>query len=327
MRIGISFQTNKTPGEYELLGAEVDRHDFAVVTVYNDLTYQPSLGPLLWLARVVRRATLGVSAVNPFTVHPFELAGQAALVDLATDGRAYLGMARGAWLEQIGVEPRRPLRALREATLLIRHVLRRDPAPFDGECFQLAARTVLAYPTMRDRVPISIGAWGPATLRLAGEIADEVKVGGTASPRVGRRARELVAAGERLAGRHIGTVGVCLGAVTVVDNDGEAARRLARQRCAMYLPIVGALDVDSDPEWVTRVTAAATRGDVDAIVALTSDDILRRFAFAGTPDELVRHAEELADAGVERVEFGTPHGADPLAAIRMLGERVVPAFG
>ncbi len=58
-----------------------------------------------------------------------------------------------------------------------------------------------------------------------------------------------------------------------------------------------------------------------------SDEILDRFAFAGTPDDLVRQVERIFDGGAARVEFGTPLGPDPLAAVRLLGERVLPAFG
>src|SRR5438105_7689255 len=121
MRLSIAFQTNKAPREYEALAKLIDGYDFDVVSVYNDLLFQPALGPLLWMAPHLHRAHLGPAALNPFTVHPLELAGQAALLDLATAGRAYLGLARGAWLDLLNVETRRPVRTLREAILFIRH--------------------------------------------------------------------------------------------------------------------------------------------------------------------------------------------------------------
>ena len=40
-------------------------------------------------------------ALNPYTLHPMEIAGQIAVLDLATHGRAYLGLARGSWLDQL----------------------------------------------------------------------------------------------------------------------------------------------------------------------------------------------------------------------------------
>ena len=38
-----------------------------------------------------------------------EIAGQIAVLDLVSQGRAYLGLARGSWLTTIGVETPRPV--------------------------------------------------------------------------------------------------------------------------------------------------------------------------------------------------------------------------
>jgi 5,10-methylenetetrahydromethanopterin reductase len=143
LKVGIAFQSNKTPAEYAALAKQVDQYAFDVVSVYNDLLFQPALGPLLFMAPHLKRAQMGPAALNPFTVHPLEIAGQAAVLDMATAGRAYLGLARGAWLDALGIRSARPLAALREAILLVRHVLERNPAAFEGEVFRLAAGATL----------------------------------------------------------------------------------------------------------------------------------------------------------------------------------------
>ena len=51
---------------------------------------------------------------------------------------------------------------------------------------------------------------------------------------------------------------------------------------------------------------------------------LDRFVFAGTPDEVAAHAQELFDAGAKRVEFGTPQGLSTARGVELLCERVVP---
>ena len=53
---------------------------------------------------------------------------------------------------------------------------------FAGELFTLAPGHGLAYEPARRRVPLMIGTWGPRTAALAGEVADEVKIGGCANP-------------------------------------------------------------------------------------------------------------------------------------------------
>ena len=173
---------------------------------------------------------------------------------------------------------------------------------------------------------MTIGTWGRATARMAGEVADEVKIGGSANPATIEMLRPSILDGCSRAGRPPDAVGICLGAVTVVDEDRALARRLARQEVALYLTVVAALDPQTDPEWLARVRTATARGDLEAIARDISDEVLDRFAFAGALRDLVRQAENIFAAGATRVEFGTPLGTHPLEAIRLLGEHVLPAF-
>jgi 5,10-methylenetetrahydromethanopterin reductase len=70
----------------------------------------------------------------------------------------------------------------------------------------------------------------------------------------------------------------------------------------------------------------AARYDYEGAAALVSDELLRRFAFAGTPAEVAEQAHALIAAGADRVEFGTPHGLTPETGVRLLGEQVLPAL-
>ena len=327
IQFAIAFQGDKTPREYEALAELVDGYGFDVVSVYNDLLFQPALGPLMLIARKLRRARLGPAALNPFTVHPTEIAGQIALLDLVSEGRAYLGLARGAWLEQIGVHVSRPLQTMREAVLVVQHLLARKTEAFDGEIFKLAANTTLNYAPLRARVPIMVGTWGRQTATMAGELADEIKIGGSANPAMVAVLSSALREGERKAGRASGTVGICLGAVTVVDEDREAARAKVRREAALYLPVVAALDpTRDDPDWLARVQSLDAQKDYASISAMISDDVLDKFAFAGNANDIIEHVERLIEAGATRVEFGTPHGIDSARGIRLLGEKVLPNF-
>jgi 5,10-methylenetetrahydromethanopterin reductase len=255
-----------------------------------------------------RRIRLGPACLNPFTLHPVEIAGQIAALDLASNGRAYLGLARGAWLEKIGIGQPRPVKALREAAEIVRLLLARDAGGYVGQLFSVAPGTALQFEVQRSRVPLLIGTWSPKTAALAGEIADEVKIGGSANPAMVRRMRALIDVGTTRAGRSPDDVAIVVGAVTVVAEDGAAARQLARSAVAMYLDVVGRLDPTS---------AVPASGVI-------SDDVLDRFAMAGTPEQVADQATALFEAGARRVEFGSPHGLTEAEGIRLLGERVLP---
>jgi len=264
-----------------------------VISVFHDLLYQPAIGPLLLMARVTERIRLGPVALNPFTLHPYEIAGQTAVLDAVSGGRAFLGLAKGAWLDRLGLEEQRPLAALREAAEIVRALLAGDTAGVDGERFTLAPGTVLAYPRERDEVPLLIGTWGRETARWAGTVADELKIGGSANPDLLPVFRGWI---------DNPNVQLVIGCVTVVDTDGAWARAHAEAMVQPYLDVVARHDPTLEP------------GEPAAP---------ERFCIAGTPDEVAGRVVELWEAGADRVELGTPQGRTPLGGVELICDRVL----
>lgn len=261
-----------------------------MLSVFHDLFFQPAILPLLTMARVTERVRLGPAALNPQTLHPVEIAGQAAALDLASNGRAYLGLVTGSWLDRLGLDERRPLTRLREAVAVVTRLLAGDRTGYAGERFTLAPGAGLAYEPLRDRVPLMLGTWRPKAAAYAATVADEVKIGGSANPDMVRLMREWLGPnGPR----------IVIGAVTVVDVDGAAARARAAREVEPYLEVVGRLDP-------TLELGPGQRPPLD------------RFAFAGTPDEVAAHVAALRDAGAHRVELGTPQGRLDLICDRVL---------
>src|SRR5207245_2365256 len=143
--LGVGLQSDKTIDEYTSIARRVESAGFDVISVFHDLFYQPSIFPLLTIARETERVRLGAAALNPQTLHPVEIAGQAAALDLASHGRAYVGLVSGAWLDRLGLREDRPLTRLREAVEVIRRLLAGDRSGFSGERFSLALGAGLAY--------------------------------------------------------------------------------------------------------------------------------------------------------------------------------------
>jgi 5,10-methylenetetrahydromethanopterin reductase len=284
------------PEEYEALARRAEAAEVDVLSVYHDLLDQPAIGPLLLMARVTERIRLGPAALNPFTLHPYEIAGQIAMLDAVSGGRAFLGLAKGAWLDRLGIEEERPLAGLREAVEIVRALIAGDATGVAGERFTLAPGTTLTYPRVRDAVPLLVGTWGRETARWAGTVAQEVKVGGSANPDLVAVVREWIGNPE---------VRVVLGSVSVVDEDGDWARERARAAVAPYLEVVAHLDP----------TLGLEPGEAPP---------LERFSIAGTPEEVAERVVGLWDAGVDRVELGTPQGRTSLAGVDLVCERVLP---
>src|SRR5207244_2178003 len=180
--LGLGLQTNKRPGEYSALARAAEEAGFDVVTTFNDLWFQPALPALLEIAAATKRVRVGPSCLNPFTLHPVELAGQTAALDRVSSGRAFLGLAAGAWLDALGVDASLPLTSVREAWEVVRRLIAGDEGGFTGRRFSLAPGDRLRYPVVRREVPLLVGTWAPRLAAFAGEVAAELKVGGSANP-------------------------------------------------------------------------------------------------------------------------------------------------
>ncbi len=327
-KISVAFQTNKRLSAYGELAAAAESYGFDSVSVYNDMLYQPAWLPLLEMAHATQRVQLGPAAVNPFTSHPINIAGNLALLDEASSGRAYLGLARGAWLDFVGLTPQQPITAILETFACVKQLLLRSTEPFMGQVFQLAGGDSLRWEIPRSEIPFLLGTWGSEMMRACIDFVDEIKLGGTANPDIVRLVRAELDSLARTVGRNPHEIGLVVGSVTVVSNDAVEAREKARREVALYLPVVARLDrsLNLEDELLDKLAAAAALHDYAAAAGLISDELLSCFAFVGTPGHVATQAARLFEAGASRVEFGTPHGLSEQEGLRLLGEEVLPTL-
>ncbi|MBE7161436.1 MAG: LLM class flavin-dependent oxidoreductase [Williamsia herbipolensis] len=319
--VTVALQTDKTPQEYATLAQVAERCGFDGVSVFADLGFQPPAPAMTCIAGATRRVRLGVACHSPAHTHPVDIAAQVATLDLFSGGRAYCGLARGAWLDGLGVPPAGGLDRLTESVAAIRLLLAGDDRGHDGRYVQVPAGFRLQYPLPAGPADMLIGTWGRRTARRAGDLGvQEVKIGGTANPAMIGLMRSWLPSEVR----------VVAGAVTVCDRDGDRARALARRQVCLYLDVVGGLDptLEIDPALLHRLrtlVASPTDDDARRAADLVDDPLLDAFTFAGTPEQIAAHAGACLDAGADRIEFGTPHGIDPVGGIELLGT-IVPGL-
>lgn len=312
----VALQTDKTAAEYAQLAQAIEGVGLDGISVFADLGFQPPGPALAIIAEHTSRVRIGVACYNPSVTHPVHIAAEAAALQRLSAGRGYVGLARGAWLDRIGLADDGGLPRFAEALGVLEIVLSGNDDGYTGKFFRISPGFRLADPP--GSMPLLVGTWGRQTSALAAAHGvAEIKVGGSTAPALVRRVREATA--DRAA--------VVMGAVTVCDTDGRAARLLARREVALYLDVVAGFDLDAgiEPDALTRLRDALRRRDLSAAAASVPDAALARFAFAGTPDNIAEQAAGLVAAGASRIEFGTPHGLDSLTGIEMLGRRVAPA--
>ncbi len=110
--------------------------------------------------------------------------------------RAITGIGHGVqdWMTQVGARPASPLTLLREYATALRALLHGETVTADGRYVRLD-KVALDWPPT-PAPPLLIGATGPKTLALAGELADgTILTGGTSIAGVEQARRRIAAAG------------------------------------------------------------------------------------------------------------------------------------
>ncbi len=296
--------------------------EFDQIWVSNDLFFRSAPVLLAAAATATRRIALGTCILNPYSMHPAEIAMTATTLQELSGGRFLLGLAAGAddFLGWAGIARHAPLARTREAVIAIRALccgLSPTDIPGSGDGWQRDAH--LRVPTTP--TPIYLGAMAPRMLALIGEVAD----GGLPllyPPESFNESLRHIAAGAARAGRPLDDIDVAACIWVSVDDDAERARRPMAEKLAYY-------GASFSPDVLARVgvdqlTLVELRNrDPTERVALLPPELLT-LGVSGTPGEVVERCRGLIDAGARHVSFGPPLGPDRRTAVRQLGEAVIP---
>jgi len=154
---------------------------------------------------------------------------EAATIDRLFPGRLRLGVGHGVqdWMGQVGVRAESPMTLLREYVLALRRLLAGERVTTDGRYVRLDG-VALDWPPAAP-VPVHVGAVGPRTLQLSGEVGDATILTMGVSPDELRAALVEVERGRAVGGRtgpHPVTISVL--AATGPDAETRLLRDYAR---------------------------------------------------------------------------------------------------
>lgn len=263
--------------------------------------------PMAAFAAVTDRIQIGSGVINNWTRNIGLLAATYLTLDDLAPGRIICGI--GAWWDplarNVGIERRRPLKAMRETCELLRRLLNLENVTYEGEFHQLDGVELDVVHGRREArdVPIMIGATGPQMLKLTGEIADGCVLNYCVPPEYNHAALENLEAGARKAGRSLDDVDRPQLVVCSVDDDEQKALDGARELLTQYLAqqphIARASGVK--PEVVEEIQKIlgwpATREQVRQAMHLVPDELVKRITASGTPEQVRAKVREYMENG------------------------------
>lgn len=263
--------------------------------------------PMAAFAAHTSKIKIGSGVVNNWTRNvALTAATFLTLDDLAPD-RIILGI--GAWwdplAQNVGIERRKPLLAMREHIEVVRRLLAMENVTYQGEFVNVNGIELDVVHGRREprNVPIMIGATGPKMMKLTGEIADGAVLNYLVSPQYNISAMEQLEAGAKLAGRSIDSVDRPQLVVCSVDHDRKKALDGARKLVTQYLGqqphIMKASGVRQELlDDISQVlTWPATEEQIERAMALVDDDVVQMITASGSPEEVKAKVREYVANG------------------------------
>lgn len=270
-------------GYPELWVGEMATYDaFAFATAVGGRTQQIalSIGPLAVSVRTPVTMAMGAASVASLTGRETSLA---------------LGASSTVVVEEWHGRPRnRTARHLDETAQIVRGLLQGEKVEFSGEL-----ASCRGYRLRLDAVdsPLTVAAFGPAALRVAGRRADRMLLN-MVTPQSLARLRETMAAAAQEAGRPVPRVAVWL--TCAIDPDAASLQQLLRAIVG-YLAAPGYAEMFCEAGYEALVTFARTRPHPRDLLAAMPEALLGAIGLVGSRAFIAERIEQYRDAGADEI--------------------------
>ena len=304
---------------------------FDAVWLADERFYREVYASLAHIARATTRVQVGPCVTDPFARHPALTAMAIATLDEIAEGRALLGIGAGvSGFGELGIQPRKPPRAIRESIALIRALLRGEQVDVQGEVIAFRGGH-LGFKPLRADIPMHVASNGPLGQRAAGAVADGAIMEACGSVAETCAFRAEVERGARSAGRDPRAVRLTARLNACIAADGTRARDIVRPtvarllgRGSLKLATAAAQGLTLPPHATAPMANAPYAEGVRPylpLLPLITDRHVDAFTLAGTKDQVTAHIVELRKAGIEAIIVR------PLAGDGVAVEDTIAALG
>ncbi len=284
-----------------------EERGFEAVWQAESRLVRDAIVPMAAFAAVTSRMKIGSGVINNWTRNIGLLAATFLTLDDLAPDRIICGL--GAWWDplarQVGIERRKPLKAMRETIEVMRRLLNMERVTFHGEFHHVDGIELDVVHGRREprNVPIFIGATQMGMMELAGEIADGVVLNYCVPPEYNYEALQHIEIGAKKAGRTLSDIDRPQLIVCSVDVDHHRAVQAAKELITQYLaqqshiaqasgtPLETVKKVQSILQW------PATKEQIHEAMQFVPDELIERITASGTPDEVRAKVEEYNRAG------------------------------
>ena len=276
-------------------------------------------------AMITKRVLLGIAVTNIVFRDPTVIAGAAASLNEISKGRAIMGLGTGDGPVYTQGRKATPMKEFEAGIKTIRNLVRGNAETF------ATGKVGIGFKINRP-APIYVSAEGPKGLQLAGRCADGVILGTGFDLRVYDWAKQKIREGAAEAARQASEINVIAAGMLCVDDDGNKARKIVRNRLANRAHHNFRFSYETvPPEELAGVKKFMAGFDVmkpmeDRVDPdLVNDYLIHRFSIAGNPQECIARIEQLKAVGVEHLML-TPARTVYNETVEAFARNVIPHF-
>jgi 5,10-methylenetetrahydromethanopterin reductase len=306
-RVALYLQDAHPVREGMKLAQFAEKHGFEAVWQAESRLVRDAIVPMSAYAAVTERIKVGSGVINNWTRNVGLLAATLLTLDDLAPDRIICGI--GAWwdplAQNVGIQRRKPLLALRETIEIIRRLLAMENVTFHGEFHHVEGIELDVVHGRREprNVALMIGATGMKMMELAGEIADGVVLNYCVPVEYNDPALEHLRIGAHRAGRTLDDLDRPQLVVCSVHHDKAAALDGARALLTQYLAqqphIAKASGVSDDVvNQIQNILGwPATKEQIKEAMRFVPDELVQRITATGTPEEVKAKVEEYVAHG------------------------------
>lgn len=335
MDIDVILEPDLPPARIATLAEAAEGYGIRTLWASNYASARDAFMTLVPAAQKTSRIGLGVLVVSPWEMHPLKMANSLLTLNEYCGGRARMVVsAGGEWAGVIGAETARRVRAARETIEIMRGALSGRTVNYQGELYKAYGYNA-AWAAAHKPPLLYAGASKAQMLRMGAAVADGVMMSDVTTHYV----REMVeiARTARAATKHPGDFRISNFWAWHVKKDRAASMKEARRELILrgwlvryhIAPFMTPEECDLIEKHKPAFLKAWTdrSGEIRGVDPAIVDKLIENFSFAGDPGDIDRHVERLhtfASAGLTEIALRLHD--DPMDALALIGERVVPAF-
>jgi 5,10-methylenetetrahydromethanopterin reductase len=340
VEIDIILEPDLSPRQLVELGQAAERYGIRALWMSNYFAHWDPFVALVPVALATKTLRLGALALSPFEMHPLKIANAVLSLNELSGGRAEVSIGAGEGnLDAMALgKPEKIVGAVREAVEIViaagRGGLKKSG--YSGEHFQVTYPC--AYEWLKAPPPtIYLGAYRHQMMRAGARVADGVYIGCTPVEIV---APAIAAIREGLARRERPADGFKINSFWAwhlkrdrAEGYRESRRELAWRARKLDPTLINLFLSQQDVQlvrdhWNDFVAAWFDRsGNVKGVPDRITNALCEGFTSTGGLEDLDREIERFRNLGkAGQTTISLRLHDDPMEALTIIGERVVPAL-